>query len=126
MAFDALIPTVSTGKCDIGVCGIAITEERSESVTFTDCYAEINGVVIVKEGAQTAPQKNFFSGVRESFEKTFIREDRWKLIVEGIGVTMLISICAAIAGSLLGFGLYMLSRSETTLIQLMAKGIGKV
>ena len=47
MSFDALIPTVSSGKCDIGVCGIAITEERAESVTFTDCYLQINGVVIV-------------------------------------------------------------------------------
>ena len=64
--------------------------------------------------------------LKEDFHKTFIRENRWKLIVEGIGVTMLISICAAITGTLLGFGLYMLSRSDLKLLQIPATGIAKV
>ena len=46
--------------------------------------------------------------------------------MEGIGVTMLSSRCAAVGGSLLGFALYMLSRSEVKLLQLLAKGIAKV
>ena len=126
MSFEALIPTISTGKCDIGVCGIAITEERAQSVTYTDCYTEINGVVIVNEITDSAAKSAFWEDVSESFEKTFIREDRWKLILEGIGVTMLISLCAVILGSLLGFGLYMLSRTDLKWIQLLAKGIAKV
>ena len=73
-----------------------------------------------------AVQNSFWAGISESFEKTFIREDRWKLIVEGIGITMLISICAIMAGSALGFGLYMLSRSDVKLLQGLAKGIAKV
>ena len=125
MAFDALIPTISSGKCDIGICGIAITEERSESVTFTDCYVEINGVVIVNKGAIAAARKTLWERVCESFEKTFIRENRWKLIVKGIGVTMLISLCATIAGTLFGFGLYMLSRSDVKVIQAITKGFAK-
>ena len=64
--------------------------------------------------------------MKESFEKTFIREDRWKLIVEGIGVTMLISVCAVLAGSLFGFGLYMLSRSDVKVLQKLTKGFAKV
>ena len=126
MSFETLIPTISSGKCDIGVCGIAITEERAQSVTFTDSYTEINGVVVVNQSAEKTVQPGFWESVSESFEKTFIREDRWKLIVEGIGVTMLISICAAAAGTLLGFGLYMLSRSDVKLLQILAKGIAKV
>ena len=126
MAFSALIPTVASEKCDIGACGIAITAERAQSVTYTDAYEEIEGVAIVSGTAARETEKDFWEKTAASFEKTFIREARWKLIVKGIGVTMLISICAAIAGSLLGFGLYMLSRSDVKLLQALAKGVAKV
>ena len=66
-----------------------------------------------------------FENLIAAFEKTFIREERWKLIVEGIGVTMLISICSALAGSLFGFGLYMLSRSDINVLQKVTKGFAK-
>ena len=126
MSFSALIPAVASEKCDIGACGIAITPERAESVTFTTSYETIEGVAIVSQAAVSTPQNDLWEKITESFEKTFIRENRWKMIVQGIGVTMLISICAAVAGSLLGFGLYMLSRADAKALQLLAKGIAKV
>ena len=127
MSFDAVLPGVTTGKYDIGTGAITITEERAESLDFSESHLTDDVIMVVKAEDDTlAAQNNFWSDVRESFEKTFIREDRWKLIIEGIGVTMLISICATIAGSLLGFGLYMLSRSDVKLLQLLAKGVAKV
>jgi polar amino acid transport system substrate-binding protein len=69
---------------------------------------------------------NFILSVRESFEKTFIREQRWKLIVEGICTTMIISFFAVIGGTLLGFGLYMLARSKYLWLSKLTKGIAKV
>ena len=82
--------------------------------------------MVVKQDASISSEVSFWDELKVNFEKTFIREDRWKLILEGIGVTMLISICSAIFGSLLGFGLYMLSRSDTKIIRHTAKGIAKV
>ena len=124
--FDAVLPGVVSGKYDIGTGGITITDERAQSVDFTDSYLTVDVVMVVKRDASTSSEVNFWDDVKVNFDKTFIREDRWKLIIEGIGVTMLISICSAIFGSLLGFGLYMLSRSNTKFIQLTAKGIAKV
>ncbi|MDO4741410.1 MAG: transporter substrate-binding domain-containing protein, partial [Eubacteriales bacterium] len=69
MAFDALIPTVASGKCDIAACGTAITTERAESVMFSDCYLEVDGVLIVSEKTETAAQNSFFDDLSESFEK---------------------------------------------------------
>ena len=126
MSFSGLIPAVASEKCDIGACGIAITPERAESVTFTTSYETIEGVAIVSQVAESVAQTSFWDELKEDFHKTFIRENRWELIVKGIGVTMLISICAAAAGSLLGFGLYMLSRSDVKLLQVLAKGTAKV
>ncbi|MDO4265372.1 MAG: basic amino acid ABC transporter substrate-binding protein [Eubacteriales bacterium] len=48
MAFDAVIPAVATGKADIGMAAITVTEERKSSVDFTEPYAESALVVIVQ------------------------------------------------------------------------------
>ncbi len=126
MTFDAILPGVVAGKYDIGAGGMTITEERAQSVDFTESYLTVDVVLVVNADADAAAQGNFWDELKVDFEKTFIRENRWKLIVEGIGVTMLISTCAAIAGTLLGFGLYMLSRADAKALQLFAKGIAKV
>jgi len=69
---------------------------------------------------------SFWASVKTSFEKTFIREQRWKLIVEGIATTMIISVCSAIGGTLLGFALYMLARSKQKWLSKTAKAVAKV
>ena len=81
---------------------------------------------MVKQGSEDDANESFFEKVYVSFEKTFIRENRWKLILEGIGITMLISLSSVVFGTMFGFGLYMLSRSDVKFIQKLAKGIGKV
>ena len=49
MAFDAIIPAVTSGKADFGAAGMTVTEERQRSVEFTDTYANSNQVAIMKE-----------------------------------------------------------------------------
>ena len=49
MAFDAIIPAVTSGKADFGAAGMTVTEERQRSVQLTDTYANSNQVAIVKE-----------------------------------------------------------------------------
>lgn len=125
VTFDAILPGITTGKYDIGTGAITITEERAQSVDFSDSHLTVDVVLVVKQEESVA-QNSFWAEIKEDIHKTFLREDRWKLILEGIGVTMLISICAIAAGTLLGFGLYMLSRSDIKWIQILTKGIAKV
>ena len=47
--FDAIIPGVQSGKYDMGMAGMTVTEDRKESVNFTDTYANASQVIIVKE-----------------------------------------------------------------------------
>lgn len=49
MEFDSIINAIQSGKADIGVAGITVTEERLQSVDFTDSYASSKQVIIVKE-----------------------------------------------------------------------------
>ena len=47
MSFDALVPSVNTGKIDASIAGMTITDERKESVLFTDPYFDANQAIIV-------------------------------------------------------------------------------
>ena len=52
--FDSIIPGVQSGKYDMGMAGMTVTDERLESVNFSDSYATGIQVVIVKEGSDMA------------------------------------------------------------------------
>lgn len=118
MDFAALIPGLGE-RYDLAASCIAVTEERAESVHFSD-PGYSGGTVMMVRGAEE--EKGFWASLAESFEKTFIRENRWKLIVQGIGTTVLISLLATILGSILGFGLCLLKLSGNSL----AKGFAQV
>ncbi len=45
----------------------------------------------------------FLTGISESFTKTFITDDRWIQLLKGLGVTLEITLFAAVLGILLGF-----------------------
>lgn len=47
--------------------------------------------------------QDFFSEISSSFEKTFITDDRWLQLLNGLGVTVQITIFAALIGLVLGF-----------------------
>ena len=51
IAFDAIIPEVTSGKADMGMAGMTVTEERMENVDFSTTYAIARQVVIVAEGS---------------------------------------------------------------------------
>ena len=52
MEFDSIITAVATGKADMGLAGMTVTEERKKNVNFSDTYATGVQVVIVPEDSQ--------------------------------------------------------------------------
>ena len=54
MEFDSIITAVQTGKADMGLAGMTVTDERKESVNFSDTYATGIQVVIVTENSDIA------------------------------------------------------------------------
>lgn len=50
--FDSIIPGVQSGKYDMGMAGMTVTDERKEKVNFSDSYATGVQVVIVKEDSE--------------------------------------------------------------------------
>ena len=52
--FDSIIPGVQSGKYDMGMAGMTVTDERKEKVNFSDSYAKGVQVVIVSENGAIA------------------------------------------------------------------------
>lgn len=113
--FGSMIASISTNKIDIATCSMMITEEREKQVDFSDPYFE-SGVSIfaLKENIlspeSTVPEvtneksapKSFVKSVSESFRNNIIREKRYLLILDGLKLTILISVLSAILGTLIG------------------------
>ena len=47
--FDSIIPAITTGKADMSLAGMTVTDERKENVDFSDSYATGVQVIIVPE-----------------------------------------------------------------------------
>ena len=110
--FEAIAPGVESGKYDIGM-NIVVSEERNETGTLSDVYYSTPIRLVVQGDDESG--LGFFEKLGESFEKTFIRESRWVLFVQGAGVTVLITIASILAGTILGFCIYMLCRKGNVL-----------
>lgn len=52
MDFDAIITAVQTGKADMGMAGMTVTEDRLKNINFSDTYAKGVQVVIVPEDSE--------------------------------------------------------------------------
>lgn len=52
MDFDAIITAVQTGKADMGMAGLTVTEERLQNINFSNSYATGIQSVIVPEGSE--------------------------------------------------------------------------
>ena len=53
MDFDAVVNSVQTGVCDIGMAGLSVTPDRQKVVTFSDSYYNASQVVITMEDDTT-------------------------------------------------------------------------
>jgi His/Glu/Gln/Arg/opine family amino acid ABC transporter permease subunit len=109
--FSGLIAAVATGKVDMIIAAIFITDERRQSINFSDpYYEEATKVFSLKKNiaAYGTPITDSGSGVpflarvAASFHSNIIHEKRYLLLWDGLKATVLISIFATILGTVLG------------------------
>ncbi len=115
--FAGRIPAVQSGKYDF-TTDMNVTPEREEEVLFSTPTSHGGIVLAVRasdlatEGRDADKKPSGLDGVRLSFEKTFLRENRWKLFMQGVKTTMLITMLSILFGTMMGFGVFMLCRND--------------
>ena len=113
MNFPGMLASLTSGKADFGAGCVSITEERRKSgLLFTDPNYVGGVALVVRNGTPSAVTPADDGGIMESFEKTFIREARWKLFASGIGITVLITALSVIFGTVIGFLLFLMYRKN--------------
>ena len=146
MNHNGVLSSLETGKCDFSY-SVQWTEERTKTVIFSPVPNAVTGsvLVVLKPNAETkAPVAasasnsdstnskpetqtlsksvpSFFDDVKASFWKTFIREERWKLFIEGIANTMIITVMSIFCGILLGFTAFMFCRTGSRIANALTK-----
>jgi len=119
--FSGMLTGVSTGKYDFGASCITITEERKDTLKFSDPNYSggtvfvikgktINSTYIDTESKFVKSVKNAVKDIKASFYNTFICESRWTLFVNGILVTVFITVVSVLIGTAFGFLLYLIYR----------------
>jgi polar amino acid transport system substrate-binding protein len=113
LQFGSLIASISTNKIDIITASMFITEERQKMIDFGDPYYQSGVSILARKDridrgqtgmpAAEVPERNsFFHRTADSFYRNIILENRYRLILDGLALTIFISLFAAILGTILG------------------------
>ncbi len=72
--FGSIIGGVQSGKYDMGMAGMTVTDERLESVDFSDTYATGIQSVIVKEDSTYTSFEDFYTGFDDKDNPVGVKE----------------------------------------------------
>ncbi|MBQ4312172.1 MAG: ABC transporter permease subunit, partial [Oscillospiraceae bacterium] len=116
---------LTSGKYDMIAGSLSYTEERAQSMDFSDVIYNGGVMLVVRssdleadgaaETVEEPEEKSFFGSIKESFNKNFIREDRYKLILQGISTTCIITVLSVVFGSVLAFLICLFRRADSVL-----------
>ncbi len=124
--YTAMTPAITACKYDIAAAAFEYSEERAESVRFSDKICDEDLVLVVLDKDSTTDTTPFIQSVKSSFNKTFIQENRWKMYISGIGQTLLITALSLFFGTFLGFGVYLLCRKGGRVSNLISRVVMRV
>lgn len=113
VAFESIAPGAESGRYDIGL-NIILSDERDANTCLSSVYytCDIFMVVLGEHNDATG----FIAKMKENFENTFIKENRWKMFASGAGITLLITLSSIILGTLIGFAMFILCRKGNRII----------
>ncbi len=115
--FGEMLDSVAAGEYDIGCGAVTITEERGEKLRFSE--PDYSGGISICRLTETedTDQGGLIDSFTRSFKNAFIEENRYQLFLKGIGITLLITVLAALIGTQLGLVLYCFSRKGWLIVR---------
>ncbi len=123
VGFAAEIAAVASGKADIGT-QLTPTDERRQQVDFTELYTAAEFAALSK--SETVEAADFFQSLQDNFKTTFLTENRWQLIVGGLGVTCLVTAGSFTLGTVLAAGLCWASRRRSPVARALVAAYNKM
>lgn len=120
MDTSAILQGMAVGAVQCTMIPFVKTEERSRFVLFSEPYISDCGSCIGRK-ADSGNKAPFLTRLKESVNMNLIRENRWKMILNGLLVTIEISIYSIIASVLVGAGVCAMRLSRKRWLRSIAK-----
>ena len=123
--FDSIITGIVSNKYDVSFTGVTVTEERKKSVDFSDpVYTGYSKIVVLNHENSNSiiaggsnNKISFIDSFVDKFNKMFIEEERWLLLLHGIRITFEITIASLFIGTFLGFIIYLICRKSNPILR---------
>ena len=122
--YGAIFAAAESGQVDCVMADLQADDERRENFVFSEPLFEENVGIMVRAAddevgtpdasvhAASGKGDTLLGGFLASFERTFVREDRWRLFAIGAANTLLITLASTVLGTFLGLLLYLVCRHE--------------
>ena len=126
-SWGGMVDAVNAGRTDIACGGIYTGGNEFPTVDVSEKYADEKMCVMALNAGddRIGSERSFLSAcvtsLKASFVRTFVTEDRWQLMVTGLGVTLLITFLATVLGTLLAFPLWLARTSRRAFVSGCAK-----
>lgn len=129
--YSAMPAALQSGQGDCIIADLFYNKEWTKQMQFTDPYIQTQITAAVKKSrlGGTSPAKStssdlnlgVWTGIKTSFKNNFIIEERWKMVLSGLVVTIIISSFSLIFGTLLGSFICLMRRSKNRILSIVAK-----
>ena len=119
MPFSSIIAALASNKIDVIANSLLQTKEREEKIDFTNPYSREGFAILANRERinSEVEDKGFFDTLKESFNNNIIKEDRYKMILDGLYLTILISFFSIILGSIIGMLICFLSMHNSPILK---------
>ena len=96
---------LASGTYDVCADSVMVTKEKEESIYITDPIMKNSYYLYVRQDPvmRTVPKASWFiKQMKASIRRTFITEERYKMLLSGLWVTISLSLLACAFGTILG------------------------
>lgn len=119
-----MVDCVNAGRCEIACGGIYTAGCEFPTVDSSEKYMDEKMCILVRNedfGGGASGIVAFAQSLKASFVRTFVTERRWKMLAEGLGITLLITFLSALFGTALAFPVWRARISRVQLVSACAK-----
>ena len=118
-SWGGMIDAVNAGRCDVANGHIYTNGLKFPTVDISEKYTEEMLCVLVRDESRVRESGGlvaFAKSLKVSFIRTFLTEDRWQMLLKGLGVTLLMTFLSSLLGTLLAFPVWRARISKNRLV----------